>query len=208
METYPPIAMPWYRSKVIIGALVSIFTKLLVLSGLTGEITASETAQIVDLVLILSGAVGDLVAIGARLRQRHVPKIVSTPSKASRAVVSAMFACLLVFPMMGCASVPDRIPSSPAAVADKETIDEQAALTLTLAYTGAARAAALAIETGLVDDPKVIARIGELDVAAFGAVKAAESAYRAGNADSYALALVEARAAVGALLSSVKGESL
>ena len=206
MTPYPPEVMPWYRSKIIVGALVSIITKLLVVSGLTGEFTATETSQIADLALIVIGGIGDLVAIGARVRQRYVPQIVASQGQARRATLSAFLACILILPLMGCAGIQRAVPSSSAQVADQVTIDEQAALTLTLAYTAAARSAALAIETGIVRDPVTVRRIGELDQRAFAAVKTAERAYRAGNADSYAIALSEAREAVSTFLGNVKGE--
>lgn len=97
------------------------------------------------------------------------------------------------------------LPPAPSEVADRTKIDEQAALTITLAYTAAARAAAVGIEAGLITDRQAIARIGDLDRRAYAAVQATERAYRSGNADSYAAALVEARAAISLFLSSVKG---
>lgn len=116
-------------------------------------------------------------------------------------------ACALALSAAGCMPPKLGLPAGPAAISDATKIDEQAALTVTLAYTAAARAAALAIETGLVKDRATIARIGALDRRAYAAVQAAERAYRAGNAASFAAALVDARAAIGILLSSVKGPS-
>ena len=211
MTPYPPQSMPWWKSKVIVGAAVSILTKLLVLTGLTGEFTALETQQIVDLSLIAIGAIGDLVAIGARVRQRYAPTITSGGgSGRGGATLSALLACALVIPLVGCSmsglSGVSSIPSAPAELSDRTDLDERGALTITLAYTGTARAAAIAIETGFIDDAETVRRIGELDRKAYGAVKAAEAAYRAGNADSYSAALGEARAAVSVFLSSVQGD--
>ena len=67
--------MPWWKSKVIVGALISILAKLFVISGLTGEITPGETQQVTDLVLIVIGGLGDLLAIGSRITQRYAPQI-------------------------------------------------------------------------------------------------------------------------------------
>ena len=107
--------------------------------------------------------------------------------------------------MMNTASLPD-IPAAPAELADRTKIDEQAALTLTLAYTAAAKGAALAIETGIVSNPDTIRAIGAADQRAYRAVEAAEAAYSAGNAESYAAAIAEARRAITALLSITPGE--
>ena len=45
---------------------------------------------------------------------------------------------------------------APAAIADQTKVDEQTGIAVTLAYTAAAKATALAIETGLVKDPVTI----------------------------------------------------
>lgn len=111
---------------------------------------------------------------------------------------------LAALALTGC-GIPADLPTSPGAVAETTKLDEQGALTITLAYTGAARAAALAIEAGLVSDPATIARIGSLDRTAYAAVQAVEAAYRTGNAATYAEALARGRAAVIDLLDSVKG---
>ena len=94
---------------------------------------------------------------------------------------------------------------SPSAIADRTKIDEQAGITVTLAYTAAARAATLAIRTGMVKDRATIARIGELDTRAFRAVDAVRAAYNAGNSSAYVDALTQANAAIGELLASFKG---
>ncbi len=117
-------------------------------------------------------------------------------------------ALALLLPLAACSlpAVAD-LPTSPGDVAQTTTVDEQAALAVTLAYTGAARAAALAIETGLIADRDTIARIGALNRSAYTAVQAVERAYRAGNADSYLAALADARAAVTLMLDAVKGDA-
>lgn len=100
--------------------------------------------------------------------------------------------------------LPD-LPPAPSEVAAQTELDEQAALTITLAYTAAARAAALAIETGVVKDRATISRIGGYDRQAYAAVEGVEHAYRAGNAISYTAAVADARAAITSFLDSVKG---
>lgn len=106
--------------------------------------------------------------------------------------------------LTGCATMPGGLPS-PASVADRTTIDEQAGITVTLAYTAAARAATLAIQTGLVRDPATIAQIKALDTRAYNAVLAMRAAYTAANSSGYASALVQANGAIGDFLAAVKG---
>jgi hypothetical protein len=100
---------------------------------------------------------------------------------------------------------PGALPT-PVAVADRTKVDEQAGITVTLAYTAAARAAALAIDAGLVKDPAKVARIGQLDNQAYAAVQAVRTAYSAANAADYATAIARANAAVSALTAASKGQ--
>lgn len=95
-------------------------------------------------------------------------------------------------------------PLTPSSVANQTKLDEQVGLTVTLAYTAAARAAALAIKTGLVKDKATIARIGELDKRAYAAVLGVRAAYQAGNATDYLSALTQARTAIAALLGAAR----
>lgn len=110
---------------------------------------------------------------------------------------------LAALALAGCSTGPASLLPPPAAIADRTVLDEQAAITVTLAYTAAAKAAALAISTGLVRDRDRVAQIGQADRAAFAAVKAAEVAYAAGNAQSYGAAIVQVNAGVSALLATL-----
>ena len=117
-----------------------------------------------------------------------------------------ILAALAPIALAGCTTLPPP-PSAPVAVADQTVIDEQVGLTITLAYTAAAKAAALAIETGFVSDPATIRTIGVASDRAFAAVEAVEAAYSAGNAKTYAAALTDARLAVAGLLTIINGET-
>ena len=70
--------IPWYKSKIIVGIFISALTKLLVLTGLTGEFTDADNQQLVDIIVLLAGGVGDLIAFGARVTQTHAPSVTLT----------------------------------------------------------------------------------------------------------------------------------
>lgn len=70
-----PTSLPWWRSRVIIGAIVSIASKLLVATGAVGEISPEDEGRIADIAVLLVGGVADLVVITARVRQEHAPPI-------------------------------------------------------------------------------------------------------------------------------------
>jgi hypothetical protein len=84
----------------------------------------------------------------------------------------------------------------PASVSDRTKLDEQVGIAVTLAYTAAAKAAGLAIETGLIKNQDTIRRIGAADQKAYAAVMAVRSAYLTVNATEYTEALARANAAL------------
>ncbi len=102
-------------------------------------------------------------------------------------------------------TVVDTATGGPVAAANQTKLDEQVGLTVTLAYTAAARAATLAIQTGFIKDQATIARIGELNTRAYAAVLAVRDAYAAGNSAGYLSGVSQARAAIGDLLAAVGG---
>lgn len=114
----------------------------------------------------------------------------------------ACFAVTACGPLAQLASIAS---TPPVAHADSTKLDEQVGITVTLAYTAASKAAALAIRTGLVTNVATIRRIGELDRQAYAAVQGVRQAYLAVNAASYTAALAKANAAVNALLSAAVG---
>ena len=76
-----PSAIPWYRSKIILGAVVSIVTKILVMTGLVNELAPDDNENLVNLIVLVAGGIGDLVAIGARLVQNAAPEITAATTK-------------------------------------------------------------------------------------------------------------------------------
>jgi hypothetical protein len=120
-----------------------------------------------------------------------------------------MFAVLALVALTACgplAAIGQIATNTPSSLADRTVIDEQAGITITLAYTAASKAAALAIPIAVATgamSPATVRRIGELDNAAFAAVMAVRQAYLAANAASYGAALKQANAAITALLSAI-----
>lgn len=200
-----PVAMPWWRSKVIVGAGISIILKVLVLTGLTQEIAPADQTQIIDLVMLVISGIGDLVAIGARVTQKYAPAIRASGPTRMGANFVPMLAMALVLPLAlaGCASF--NPGEGPRTYADQTLVDEQAGYAITTAYTAAAEAASLAIETGLVTDPEAITRIGQLNDRAYAFVLGVRQAYEAGNSTDYVTALREARMAIDDLVAAVSG---
>lgn len=100
------------------------------------------------------------------------------------------------------ACVTPTLPASPAVVADRTVLDEQAGLAIELAYEAAGTAVLTANRAGLI--PATLKpRIAAADRKAFAAVQAVRAAYDAGNATSYATALTIARGAVTDLLTAI-----
>lgn len=70
--------LPWYRSKIIVGAAISIFTKVLVMTGIVENFAPEDSENLTNLIVLVAGGIGDLVAIGARLAQKAAPAITAT----------------------------------------------------------------------------------------------------------------------------------
>lgn len=80
-------AMPWWQSRIVVGAVISIICKALVLSGLAGDISNDMQTQLINAALLVLGGAGDLLAIYKRVKQEQAPALVA--SKAAAATANA-----------------------------------------------------------------------------------------------------------------------
>lgn len=149
-STLPPL--PWYQSKVIVGALVSLVATGLVAFGLVDEISPAQQDQLAAALVSLLGAGGAIVSIVARLRQKKAPPISAGPGGAAGPLVIA-FLLAGALPLASCAPLLSAAPVSPAAVADRTGADERGGIAIESIYTLAARTGALAFRSGLVPLP-------------------------------------------------------
>lgn len=119
-----------------------------------------------------------------------------------------LLATCLAFALCSCGVTP-AITGGPVTVADQTKLDEQLGLTITLAYTGTAKAAGLAIEaaaaTGHPLSNATLDRINAARAKAYALVTATRQAYLAGNSTNYLTAATQARQAIADLLAVVKG---
>ncbi len=74
-------AIPWYKSRIILGAGVSLISKLLSVTGII-DLDDHVADQIVEGAVIAGGVVGDIVAIHARTTQTEAPVITATAAGA------------------------------------------------------------------------------------------------------------------------------
>lgn len=197
-----PNEMPWYKSKVIMGVIVSILSKVLFVTGVIGEMAPADQAQMVDLLVLVIGGIGDIVAVGARVVQKEAPKITAGKPKNTGMMSLVMAAALVPLLLTGCATTGS---GSPSEISDRTRADEQAALLVTLTYTTASRLGTTLIRSGAVTDKAAIRKFGELDKAAYQAVLAVRAAYETANAQSFADALTNARRTIAGLDEITKG---
>ena len=75
----PDQTLPWWKSRVIVGALISAVFKalfaLLVLFDIDAGITDDELAPLVDALVLLVSLAGDFIAARARVVQVYAPPI-------------------------------------------------------------------------------------------------------------------------------------
>jgi len=183
-EYYMEQTMPWWRSRVIIGALVSALTKILVIAGVVGEFTDEDSEALVEVILLLAGGVGDLIAIHGRVTQKRVPKITAAVDK--QTVVRGLLALALLIPagqgLSACTTLSDR--SARIAAYD-------------LALTSAELAYSNAIAAGLIqpNGPQAI-RVQILLGGARVALNAARDAYARGDLAAQEAAVRQANEAL------------
>lgn len=113
-------------------------------------------------------------------------------------------AALLSLSLVGCGMLTTS-PGAPSEYAEQTTLDERAALSVELAYKAARLALEVAVDSGALTG-NAAATAAEADRRAYAAVQAVRAAYRAGNAESYDVAITEAHAALALSLAVIRGE--
>lgn len=73
-----PQTLPWYRSQVIVAAIISIISKVLVGFGVIGEIAPETETELTSTIVLVIGGLADLWALRARLVQKAAPDITLT----------------------------------------------------------------------------------------------------------------------------------
>lgn len=68
-----PDNMPWYKSRIVIGAVISVLMKLLVLTGILD--TAFNEEAVTDAVLLVIGGIADLWIMKERFTQKAAPTL-------------------------------------------------------------------------------------------------------------------------------------
>lgn len=73
-----PYTLPWYRSQVIMAALLSIISKVMVGFGVISEIAPEDSEQLTNLLVLVAGGLADIWAMRARITQKAAPPITLT----------------------------------------------------------------------------------------------------------------------------------
>lgn len=71
-----PRTMPWWRSRIIIGSLISAGAVVLERTGLVHDIAPNEMAAWTDLALTVLTVLGAAWAVHSRIDQETAPKII------------------------------------------------------------------------------------------------------------------------------------
>lgn len=74
-------AIPWYKSKIIIGAGVSIVSQLLKASGILPDSLDGHTTEIANVIVDGIGIIGAGVAVGSRVKQERAAPIVGSKAE-------------------------------------------------------------------------------------------------------------------------------
>lgn len=181
-------AKPWFQSRTIIGALVSL---LCTAAGAIGYQVAPELQGEITGVLISAGAVaGAALSIYGRLKATR-PISAAGKGAATLAVAFLLLGGLAFGGPIACASAELAKASQPATPAQR--------LYAIQADYNSALAAAVAYAESDAADPNIKAAIASADRAAYRAIGAAQSAVRSGDDATIAVAIAAAGAAVSEL---------
>lgn len=171
-----PTAKPWWQSRTIIGALVSL---LAVLAGAIGlPLTETDQVQLTNVLVALGGAAGTLLTILGRIRA-------SRPVKGGGVPPLAAFALMAALGLGGPVACAYTAAETPAQKIYAIQSDYQAVQRVATAYLETDRAGT-----------EVVAAIRRLDAAAYSAVGEARRAVRVGDSPAIPAALAAARHAV------------
>lgn len=154
-----PAELPWYKSRVIVGALVSAIFKLLATIGVATDFSEEESGAIVTALMVGISFLGDYIATRARLTQKTAPPIRlrnGNPEARSPWLVGLLAGVLLL--LSGCSLVPliGLGPSGPGGNPVSEAVDTAAfestrAFALgELVYTQVARGATELVGLGVL----------------------------------------------------------
>jgi hypothetical protein len=73
-----PTTLPWYRSQVIVAAIISVITKLLVGFGIIDDIAPAVIEEMASTIVLITGGLADLWVVRARITQKAAPSITVT----------------------------------------------------------------------------------------------------------------------------------
>lgn len=194
LNTYPE-TLPWYRSHVIVGALLAIVLQIANAFGLIEAVSPDVQAEIADKVVNGLTAIFGLYVIWGRTSQKAAPPITGGKMSSGRTGAYAMLlAPALAMSMValpGCSVLNE----SPRVAADQTLLDEQMAIAVESSYQAAAQILLVQVRSGQISGED-LEKAEAFEAKAFLAVKAVRSAYDAGNSDSFASALPEALRAI------------
>lgn len=176
---------PWWASRTIIGAIVSV---LALIAGNFGVSIAPEMqGEIVTLVLTLAGVAGGGLSIYGRLRAQ----------KGIRGPGAGVAKALMIAMLLGTVALSTTACGSYAVWQAEEATPAQTVYAIQADYNSALAAATAYAESSAAD-PEAVDVLQRLDAAAFDALMEAQGAVRSGRSAGVAAAVSAARSAVAA----------
>jgi hypothetical protein len=85
----PPVAIPWYQSRILLGLIVSMVSKMLVISGVASSVSSDKQEFLVNSLVLMVGFAADGYAGWKRLNQEAAPNITGTQKAADVQQVAA-----------------------------------------------------------------------------------------------------------------------
>lgn len=182
----PEIAIkPWWKSKTIIGAIVSLVSALCASLGVT--ITPEMQTEIATALIAAGGVVGAGLSIYGRIAASHAIGKVDKNAIRSIAVTLLLIGGIGLGGPVACASY--------TAFQAEDATDAQTVYALQADYNSALVAATEFVRSPDTD-PEVADTVKRLEIVAHDALMEAQSAVRAGDSPVIPVALAAARSAL------------
>lgn len=175
----------WWKSKTIIGAIVSLVSTLLASFGV--QIAPDMQAEIVASLLTLGGVIGAGLSIYGRIAAKHAIGKVDKNAVRSLAIALLLVTGIGLGGPVACASI--------TAMQSDEATSAQTVFALQSDYN-AALAAATEFVRSPDADPDVSDTIRRLEIAAHDALMTAQEAVRSGDSPAIPVAISAARSAM------------
>lgn len=185
-------AKPWYQSRTIIGAIVSLLCTAVAVGGV--QVLPEMQGEITDVLLAAGVVAGSILSIYGRLKAAR-----PIGSAGKSAVGRGVGPLAITFLLLGGLALGGPVACGTAQLTQADATSPAQRLYAVQADYNAALAAAAAYVESPAAEPDIVQAIARADRYAYAAIRQAQATVRAGDSATVGLAIAAASAAVSGL---------